>query len=307
MARHTSICKIFKNQIQKISDYTRRVSFPGYNGTSLYDVITLFFRGLTKGSLNIRATSIAFHFMLALGPAIIFLLTFIPYLPVNNLQEQMLEIMYDVIPEDSYLALETLLGSIFTIRHGLQIFGFFVTLFFVQKGLNGIIEAFNASYHTVESRHWINRRLTSLGLFIILFILVTFAILMLFFSKLGINYLYTEGMIKASANHILIITGKWLIIAGLTFFAISFLYFMAPARKTKWKFFSPGSLFAALFSIITSIVFSYFVNHFAPFNEFYGSIGTLMVVMLWMNFNSIVLLAGFELNASIHNARINNE
>lgn len=303
MGRHTTTYKYFNKQIRRIAIFCERIPFPGWKPLTLYDVISLFLKGLTKGSLNMRATSIAFHFMLALGPAIIFTLALIPYLPINNLQENLMEILYDVIPENSYIALESLLDSIFTVRHGLQIFGFVLTLYFVQKGINGIIEAFNASYHTVESRPWIERRLVSLALFAILFIMVNFSMVLLFFSKLGTAYLYEAGKIQATANHLLIIAGKWIVISTMTLFAISFLYYLAPARKTQWRFLSPGSVFGASSSIITSIAFSYFVNHFAPFNEFYGSIGTLIGIMLWMNFNAIALLAGFELNASIHNAR----
>jgi membrane protein len=172
------------------------------------------------------------------------------------------------------------------------------------KGLNGITEAFNATYHTVETRHWIDSRLVSLLLVFILFILVSFSSLLLFFSKLGIKMLFEAGMLKAYGTVILLQAGKWLIIFFLSFFAISFLYYLAPARKTKWRFFSPGSFMASLLAILASIIFSYFVNHFAPFNKLYGSIGTLIAMMLWMNFSALALLIGFELNASIRNARL---
>jgi len=125
----------------------------------------------------------------------------------------------------------------------------------------------------------------------------------LFFSNMGIKHLYETGVIKAQATVTLLLAGKWLIVCALTFMVISFLYFMAPARKTRWRLFTPGSAFATLLSILTSIIVSYVINHFAPFNRFYGSIGTLIAVMLWMNFNAMALLAGFELNASIKNAR----
>jgi membrane protein len=296
--------KFFNAQIHKLGDRCRKVKFPGSRGLSLHEVITLFVKGLMKGSLNIRATSIAFHFLLALGPAIIFLLGLIPYMPIRNFQAGLMDILVDVIPENSYILLETVLEEIFQKHHGLQIFGFLVTLFFIQKGLNGIIEAFNATYHTVESRPWIERRLISVGLFIILFILVTLAAILLFFSNMGIRYLYAEGIIKAYATFALLLIGKWIIVLALTFLAISFLYYWAPSRKTKWRLFTPGSIFATLLSILTSLAFSYFANHFAPFNRFYGSIGTLIAVMLWMNFNAIALLAGFEMNASIRNARL---
>jgi membrane protein len=129
--------------------------------------------------------------------------------------------------------------------------------------------------------------------------------LLLFFSNMGIKYLQATGVIKVHATVFFLLTGKWIVVFALTFMAISFLYYLAPAPKTQWKLFTPGSVFATLLSIITSMVFSYFVNHFAPFNRFYGSIGTLIAVMLWMNFNAIALLAGFELNASIRNALYN--
>jgi membrane protein len=301
--RPTYTYRFFEKRIQKLGDRCKNIKFPGSRGLSLYEVVTLYFKGLMQGSLSIRATSIAFHFLLALGPAIIFLLGLIPYLPIRNLQESLMDILVDVIPENSYLVLKSILRDFFQKRHGMQIFGFLVTLFFVQKGLNGIIQAFNATYHTVGSRPWMERRLISVGLFIILFILVTLAAILLFFCNMGIRHLYAVGIIKAFVTFTLLLVGKWLIVLALTFLAISFLYYWAPARKTKWRLFTPGAILATILSILTSLAFSYFVNHFAPFNQFFGSIGTLIAVMLWMNFNSIALLAGFELNASIKNAR----
>jgi membrane protein len=288
--------------LNRLRERCTTIRFPGACGLSVYEVSSIFIKGLSKGSLNIRATSIAFHFMLALGPAVIFLLGLIPYIPLDNFKVDLVDVLENVIPENSYIMLESLLTEIFSKHHGLQIFGFLVTLFFIQKGLNGIIESFNATYHTVGSRTWIERRLVSVGLFFIFFILVTCSALLLFFSNMGIKYLQTTGVIKIQATVFFLITGKWIVVCALTFMAISFLYYLAPARKTQWKLFTPGSVVATILSIITSMVFSYFVNHFAPFDRFYGSIGTLIAVMLWMNFNAIALLAGFELNASIRNA-----
>jgi membrane protein len=296
--------RFFNSRIHKLGDRCRKVSFPGSKGLSLYEVVSLFIKGLLKGSLNMRATSIAFHFMLALGPAVIFVLGLIPYLPFPTFKVGLMDVMVDIIPENSYVVLEAILQEVFSKpHHGLQIFGFLVTLFFVQKGLNGIIEAFNATYHSMGSRTWIERRIVSLGLVIIFFILGILASILLFFSDMGVRHLYSTGTIKAYATFNLLFLGKWVIVLALTFMAISFLYYLAPAHKTKWRLFTPGSVFATLLSIITSLAFSYFVNHFAPFNQFYGSIGTLIAVMLWMNFNALALLAGFELNASIKNAR----
>ncbi len=298
--------KFFNKKVHKIIDYFRRISFPGFEGVPIYNVFSFFFSGLTKGSLNIRASSIAFNFLLALGPGIIFLLTLIPYLPIKNFQQELMEIMYDIIPENSYIAIESLLAEIFVKRGGLQIFGLLTAFFFAQKAVNGMIEAFNATYHTIETRPWLERRLISVGLVFILTFLVSIATVLFIFSKTGIGKLAESEIIKIDITFYLLLIGKWLIIIGLTFFSISFLYYLAPMRKTKWKFYSAGSTLATLLAIVTSLVFSYFVNNFANFNKFFGSIGALIALMLWLNFNALTLLIGFELNASIDNARLHN-
>jgi membrane protein len=121
---HKGPYKILNSQIHKLGKHCQKISFPGATGLSFYEVISLYLKGLSKGSLNIRATSIAFHFMLALGPAVIFLLGLIPYLPFENFQISLMDILVDVIPENSYIMLESLIEEIFNKHHGLQIFGF---------------------------------------------------------------------------------------------------------------------------------------------------------------------------------------
>ncbi|NJK85947.1 MAG: YihY/virulence factor BrkB family protein [Bacteroidales bacterium] len=292
---------IFDKQVHGIGAYFRRVSFPGVK-VPVYDVITIFYKGLTKGSLSTRASSIAFNFLLALGPATIFLLTLIPYLPIKDLKNEILEIMNNVIPTNSYIAIEGLIDELFQKRSGLQMFGFLVALFFAQKGVNGLIGAFNATYHNIEIRSWYQQRIISVILVGILFLLVSLAIILMFFSKLAISKLVEYNLIEVDFTYYLLLTGRWLIIIVLTFISISFLYYLAPMRKTEWHFFSAGSIFATLLTLIASVGFSYFVNNFAHFNKFFGSIGALIALMLWMNFNALTLLAGFELNASINNA-----
>ena len=301
---HKRTYLFFDKKVHKLGDYFRRLPFPGSRGVPVYDVFIFFFQGLSKGALNIRASAIAFNFLLAMGPGIIFILTLIPYLPIQNFQKELMELLYDLIPENSYIAIETLLEEIFRKRASLQIFGFLLTGFFALKAVTGVVEAFNATYHTVDTRHWVEIRLVSLGLIIILLLLISSSGLLLLFSKLGVRMLFDAGIVRGYGVVVLMQMGKWLIIFFLTFFAISFLYYLAPARKTKWRFFSPGSFMATLLAIFASIIFSYFVNHFAPFNRFYGSVGTLIALMLWMNFSALALLMGFELNASIKNARL---
>ncbi|MBN2348438.1 MAG: YihY/virulence factor BrkB family protein [Bacteroidales bacterium] len=296
--------KLFNNRIHKLGRKLKTVSFIGFEGVPIYDVTWFFFRGLQKGSLNTRATSVAFNFLLAMGPAIIFLLMMIPYIPISNFQNILLEVLYDIIPENSYIAIETLVTELFEKRSGLQVFGLLVALFFAQKGVNGMIEAFNATYHSIETRPWHKQRMVAILLVFILLFLATFAIVLMFFSQFILNNLVEFGILKMNITYYLLMTGKWIIIIGITFLSISFLYYLTPLRKTQWKFMSAGSTLATILTIVASVGFSYFVNHFAQFNRFFGSIGALIALMLWMNFNALTLLIGFELNASIKNARL---
>jgi len=301
---HERTYRIFDKQIHKLGDRLRHVSLPGFDKVPLYAVIWFFIRGLQKGSLNTRASSIAFNFMLALGPGIIFLFALIPYLPIQNFQEELFNVFNKIMPDNSFIAIESLLSQLFQRRAGLPFFGFLVSLFFAQKGIHGMIEAFNVTYHSIETRSWYTQRLVSVILVFVFNILVLLATLIMFFSKIFIQKLSSSGYIELDITFYLFVVGKWIVILGLTFFCISFLYFSAPSRKTKWKFFSAGSSLATILTVIASLGFSYFVNNFAPFNRFFGSIGALLALMLWLNFNALVLLIGFELNASIKNANL---
>ncbi len=296
--------RIFNKQIHRLGEKLRKVSLPGFDRVPLYDVIWFFSRGLQKGSLNTRATSIAFNFMLALGPGVIFLLALIPYLPITNLQQELFEVFDEIMPDNSYIAIESLLNEIFKKRSGLPLFGFLVSLFFAQKGIHGMIEAFNATFHTIETRSWYTQRLVAIVLVFIFYSLVLLATLIMFLNKLFIENLSSSGYIQMNITFYFFIIGKWIVIVGLTFFCISFLYYLAPQRKTKWRFFSAGSTLATILTVVASLGFSYFVNNFAQFNRFFGSIGALIALMLWLNFNALVLLIGFELNASIKNANL---
>ncbi len=296
--------RIFNKQIHRLGEKLRNITLPGFDKVPLYDVIWFFSRGLQKGSLNTRASSIAFNFMLALGPGVIFLLALIPYLPIANFQQELFEVFDEIMPDNSYIAIESLLNEIFKKRSGLPLFGFLVSLFFAQKGIHGMIEAFNVTFHTIETRSWYTQRLVAIVLVFIFYSLVLLATLIMFLNKIFIENLSTSGFIQMNITFYLFIIGKWIVIVGLTFFCISFLYYLAPQRKTKWRFFSAGSTLATVLTVVASLGFSYFVNNFAQFNRFFGSIGALIALMLWLNFNALVLLIGFELNASIKNANL---
>jgi membrane protein len=144
--------------------------------------------------------------------------------------------------------------------------------------------------------------MVALSLTAILSLLIVIAILLIIFSETAAKFLVDHHIIKNKMQVFLLYAGKWLIIIMLFLSAISFIYYFGPALKKKWRFISPGSLLASFLCILTSVVFGIFVNSFASYNKVYGSIGTLIVIMLWIYYNSLIMIIGFELNASIDNA-----
>jgi membrane protein len=281
----------------------RKIKPIGFTGLSIYDVAIFFWKGLMEGSITTRASSLAFNFFLAFFPSIIVFFTLIPYIPIDGLQETLMELLAVVLPPSTNeITFQTLEDIISNPRGGLLSVGFILALYFSTNGINSLIEAFNSSYHIREIRPLIQQRILSLGLTLLLSIMLIIAIGLIIFGTIVVNYLVSSEIITTGAAD-LIIYGKWFVMLAMLFFGISILFHLGPALKSKWKLFTPGTIFATIFIIITSIGFNYYINHFSQYNKIYGSIGTLMIILLWMYFNSIILLTGFELNASISNAK----
>ena len=290
--------------ITKIIGRSKRIKLPGFDGMPLYDVALFFFKGILKGSVTTRASSMSFSFFLALFPAIIFFFTLIPYLPIHHFQDTLLELLKGVLPGNAYEASkETLIDIVQRQRGGLLSIGFVLALFFATNGISSIIDAFNSTYHSIETRSFIYQRLISVILVFISAVLLTVGICVITFSSIGIDFLVKEGILKSLLAVYLIMAGKWVVILAIFFFTISFIYFLAPSKKERFRFISAGSTMATILSILTTLGFNYYVNNFAKYNVLYGSIGTLIIILMWIYFNAIILLIGFELNASISAAR----
>ncbi len=295
-----------KPPLSILLNISKRLVLPGFDGLPLYDVAKFFFKGILKGSITSRAASLSFKFYLALFPAILFFFTIIPYVPVPGFQESLLNLMSNVLPPTTYdVVHETVFDIITRQRGGLLSIGFLMALYFATNGVNGIIEAFNETYHSRETRGAVKQRLIAVVLvFIICFVLIIATSLIIGSTAL-FNYLESVHIIMDSFAYYLIMLGKWVIVVAMFFFCISFLYYLGPAKKKRYRFISAGATLATILSIAASLGFNYYILNFSKYNTLYGSIGTLIIILLWINFNATILLVGFELNASIIEARKN--
>ena len=288
---------------EKIARRAEKISLPFFDGVPLYDVALFFWRSIVDGAITTRASAIAFSFFIAFFPGLIFMFTLIPYIPIDNFQYELLAIIEQVVPESTYTTIEGTVTDIITQpRGGLLSIGFFLALIFATNGLASMMSAFDATIHSIYRRTWVSQRIAAIILLFILLVLLTVAIALLTGGQDFINYLDTKDFIKDGFIVFLLIVGKWIITIALFFFAYAFLYYMAPAKKTQWRFISAGGTLATILSLITLIGFTYYINNFGQYNKLYGSIGTLLIILLLMYIMSLILLIGFELNASIYQA-----
>jgi len=208
-----------------------------------------------------------------------------------------------MVPAEAFTAIEETVENILKVkRSGLLSLGFFMALIFSTNGFASMMSAFDASLHSFERRTWIGQRLIALLLLAILSVLLTLAIALITYGQSFINYLANNSYLKDHFIFYALTLGKWIVILFLFFIANSFLFYLAPAKKTKWRFISAGGTLSTILCILTFVGFSYYINNFGQYNKLYGSIGTLLVIMLLMYLLSTILLVGFELNASINEA-----
>ncbi len=286
----------------------RRLVLPGFNGVPISHVFRFVLKGFRKGVLVTRASSIAFNLLMALLPASIFIFTLIPFIPIPNFQNELIELFENMLPLNAFNFLETTIIDIVTKKSGGLLFTMFIaTIIFSTNGIHAIIHAFVVSAHTFQSRSWIHQRKISIMLLLIVVMMIALAGFLVIFGKMVTNYLVEIGVLEKSLVISIIIFIKWILVIVLLFLAISFLYYLAPARRSDFRFISPGSTLATILFIITSLGFSAYVNNFGQYNKLYGWIGTLMIILIWLYLNSIALLIGFELNVSIKDAREENE
>lgn len=281
-------------------EWTKVLILPGFSPLPFYTVASFFLQEIGKDELINKASSLSYNFMLAIFPAIIFLFTLIPYVPIDNFQDQLMSLIALILPAEAYAAVNTtLLDIVKNQNSGLLSFGFVFALIFATNGVHTLMVAFNKSSLISETRSWLRQRLVAVFLTVLISFALIFGLVIMTIGEYIIDFLKSELRFQDSIWLYLLNLGRWLILIIIYFVTIASLYRYGPANAKKWKFFSAGSWMATILAVLTFWGFSYYINNFGTYNKLYGSIGTLIVLMIWLYLNSLIILVGFELNASI--------
>lgn len=273
-------------------------SIPGFNGIALYDVILFFVGQVRTIGMTERASSIAFNFVMAIPPAIIFLFTLIPFIPISaEFQEEMFSLIREVIPgeKDNAVLIGFLQDFINNPRNGLLSLGFLLSLYFSSNAMMGIMRSFDKNYIGFRKRKNWQSRLIAIKITLFLYLFVFASVLLLVARGVVLKWLGIRNeFLLALINNLRIA-----VVILLFFACISFIYRHAPSVHKKWKLINPGSILATFLMLLMTFAFSWWVSRFGNYNQLYGSIGTILIIMALIFMNSLVLLIGFELNVSI--------
>ncbi len=297
------IIENWKARLDAVVEWTKRHTLPGFGHLSMFEVGSFFVKGMSNGTLGIRAASIAFNFFLAVFPALLFLSTLIPYIPIPNFQTELMDLLEQLIPSDTFETIEETLADIVMYpRSGLLSIGCVTTIIIVSNGVTAVIRAFNASINTHETRGFLRLRASSLIMVGLITVLLATAIALLIFGRTILAYLIAKHILFGTFSTVMFYVVQWLVILSLCIVSVSVIYYFAPAQHTHMGFISTGSVMATLLLLVTSAGFGFYLANFSNYNALYGSIGTLIAILVWLNLTSYIFLLGFELNLSIQAA-----
>lgn len=275
-----------------------KVILPGFEGLTLYDLWEIYSLGILKGTFATRASAISFSFFMAIFPFLLFVLNLIPYVPIDDFQLEFLVFIDSLLPPTTSGFFDDIFADIAsTPRGGLLSFVFVLSIFLMANGVNAIFTGFEYSYHSNINRTIIRQYLVATGVSIILALLLLITVIIGFYLTYVIEDLKSMGVVTNTV--VWARFGRYAIFVLLIFFAVAVLYYFGTKEGRHSRFFSLGAFFTTFLILITTFLFGIYIENFSSYNELYGSIGALLILMFYIWLNSNVILLGFELNASI--------
>ncbi len=263
-------------------------------------IISILYQKIFQFDIDVRAAAVAYNFTLAVFPTIIFLFSLLPYMPIEHLDLKMIGFLKGTMPKNLQGDLTELISEIVNKkRGGVLSFGFLFALFASTSGIMALIRSFNLTYKTNENRGFFKERFIAVGLNFLLTFVLLIAFTVFILGNFVVKMLAKKDLIQYDFTFYLTKSLTYLIIFSVFFFTISIIYYYAPAIHKRWKFFNAGSITASIMTILVTNLFSYYLVNFASYHKVYGSIGSLIALMVWLYFVSLILIVGFEINASI--------
>jgi len=289
--------------VRKFIHLSRKIKLPGFQGLSAWEIFFFFIYSLKKGRIGMRAAAVAFHFFMAMIPFGLVLVVLTTYIPILDIETDIAPVLSGFVPEQIF---EKFMSSLTeyensSVNSWISV-GFLFALYFTSNGFSVMIKAFNSSKMKFDKRKWWSARLMSLGFVFIFVSGIIFMFYLIILVRKGLVLISDSTQFVADYFDQFYVLSLFVILSAVLYFGIAILYYLGPKERKLFKFFSPGASLASLSIIIISAGYVLYVNYYANYNDLYGSLGTIMILMIWLYLISFALLIGFELNASIHGA-----
>jgi membrane protein len=286
--------------------FLKKIKLPGLEGLSLYDLLELYVTGIVRGALTTRASAIAFSFFTAIFPFLLFVLIIIPYIPIDDFKIEFLVFLESFLPPStSDFFFENIFEDIdSTQRGGLLSSVFVLSIMLMANGVNAIFSGFESSYHEQLTRSVYKQYLYALSIALILAFLLIITIAVLGYFQIyvvqGVLHAFEDRGFDFSSNDIFWTNmAKYVFFVIMVYLATATLYYFGTKEGKHSNFFSVGALFTTLLIILSSYLFGVYIENFSQYNKLYGSIGALLILLLYLWLNANILLLGYELNASL--------
>ncbi len=287
------------------------LSIPGFKGVPLFDVVRFIVLEMKRDSLHTRAASIAFNTFLSFLPTIIFFFSLMSFFHLETIENTLFEFLRDILPRSAYYFVTDTIREVTERNPSTSSISliFLLSFFFASNGVISLMTAFEKRPGLIDKRRSFLRKR---GMAVFLTILLALVVIITLIAIIAGQYFINQGLeflaIGSKWAYFPILLLKWLLTFLLVLNSISILYYFAPAVTSKWSYFSPGSILATILCITTSQLFSLYVKYFGTYSLLYGYVGTILILMLWLYFNAIVVIIGFEMNLGIdvNKHKINN-
>lgn len=290
--------------IKQLVFLLKRIKLPWLHGLSFYELLDLYFVGIVEGAISYRAAAIAWSFFMALFPFMLFILNLIPYIPIKGFQADFLGFVQQSVPPTTYDAIYKIINDILHNSHsGLLSTGFLMAILLMTNGVNAILGGFESSHHVhiTLKRKFFRQYFVALALSIMLSMLLIITVAAIVIFEVIIQKTKIQDVL--SDNIPLIEMGRYAFVILMILMSTSLLFRFGIRNEKNRAFISIGSVFTTILIIVSSYFFGIWVVKFSKYNELYGSIGTLLVVMFYIWINCMILLLGFDLNASINHIK----
>ena len=290
--------------------FLKKIKLPGFEGLSVYDLLEMYVVGIIEGALTTRASAIAFSFFTAIFPFLLFTIIIIPEIPIDGFQDKFLTFLDTFLPpQTSEFFNQNIFENISDKSSG-SLFStvFLLSMFLMANGVSAVFSGFEHSYHDQLSRGFFKQYLYAFGVALILAFLVVVTVGVLAFTQIYvITPLYEnisgEEIESSTTGLFWLNTAKYVFSTVMVYIATATLYYFGTREGRKSKFFSIGALFTTLLILLTSYLFGIYIENFSKYNELYGSIGALLILLFYLWLNSNIILLGYELNASLQQLR----